>query len=211
MTGTHSQANSNPSFSEDQISGPVRFVSTVDKISKTERAAEEARRQRRVKRRTMGKADGAAAAVSTGDVTPDAATAILEAEKKTTKKERKQAETKFTEQQQHKSANEASRMALGALGNRFGGKKGRDLAWMKMGSSPAAIPGRLPPSGGTSTTGTPGPERTRAALTDKQFGQWDEEKGAKIQARDVLLVLESDGRASRSFVRGFSLPEKTDS
>jgi len=189
---------------------PVRLVSTVDKISRTEKAAEEARRQRRAKRKTVASGEGPAA--STGNATPDPAAAGLEAEKKTTKKERKLAESKFTEQQQHKSANEASRMALGGALNPFGRKKGgRELAWMKMGSSPAVTPGRPPTSGAASTAGTPGPERARAPPTDKEFGQWEEDKDGKIQARDVLLVLESDGRASRSFVRGLSSQEKIDS
>lgn len=135
--------------------------------------------------------------------------AALESEKKTTKKERKLAESKFSEQQQHKSANEAARMAVsGLLGNRFGGKKQRTYDWMKGGGgSPAVTPGKPSASGATTAAGTPGPERSKSVPAEKVFGQWDEDKDAKIQARDVLLVLEGDGRASRSYVRGFSLPE----
>jgi hypothetical protein len=100
----------------------------------------------------------------------------------------------------------------GLLGNRFGGKKQRTYGWMNAGkegaASPAVTPGKPPPSGPTSTAGTPGPDRTRAVSKEKHFGQWDEDKDTQIQARDVLLVLEGDARASRSFVRGLSLPEK---
>jgi hypothetical protein len=210
-SGTHSQANSEPSFSNDRVQVPERLISTFDKVSQTERAAEETRRQKRNKRKTAAKDD--ASATPAGDSTLDAAAAALDAEKKTTKKERKLAETKFTEQQQHKSANEAARMAVaGILGNRK--KAGRTFDWMnagKAGASPAATPGRPPLSGATSTAGTPAPERARAAPKDNQFGHWDEDKDAKIQARDVLLVLESDGRASRSYLRGVSLPERSDS
>lgn len=180
-------------------------------MSQVERTAEEARRQKRLRRRTT--ANDSIAATPAGDGTPDAAAAGLDAEKRTTKKERKAAETKFSEQQQHKSANEAARMAVaGLMGNRK--KAGRTFDWLnagKGGGSPAGTPGRPPASGPTSTAGTPAPERARAAPKDKPFGQWDEDRDAKIQARDVLLVLESDGRASRSYLRGLSLPEKTDS
>ena len=214
MTGTHSQANSEPSFSGDRVPGPLRLISTIDRRSQTERTAEESRRQRRLKRRTAAKDDTTAA--TAGAATPDPAAASLDGEKKTTKKERKLAETKFSEQQQHKSANEAVRMATTSMfTTRLGGKKaGRTYDWMnagKAGASPAVTPGRPPLSGATSTAGTPAPERARAGLKDKQFGQWDEDKDAKIQARDVLLVLEGDGRASRSYIRGLSLQEKTDS
>lgn len=184
-------------------------------MSQTEKSVEEARRRRRVKRRTAAKED-AAATTSAGDATSEVLAGGLDAEKKTSKKERKLADNKFTEQQQHKSANEAARMAVsGMFGSRLGGKKGgRTYDWMnagKAGASPAATPGRPPASGPTSTAGTPAPERARTVPKDKQFGQWDENKDAKIQARDVLLVLEGDGRASRSYLRGLSLPEKTDS
>ncbi len=179
-------------------------------MSQTDKSTEEARRQRRTKRRSA--VNETSAITPVGDGTPDAAAAALDAEKKTTKKERKAIETKFSEQMQHKSANEAARMAVaGILGNRK--KMGRTFDWMnagKGGASPAATPGRPPASGVTSTVGTPTPDRARGAPKDKQFGQWDEHTDAKIQARDVLLVLEGDGRASRSYLRGLSLPEKSD-
>ncbi|KIX07892.1 uncharacterized protein Z518_02546 [Rhinocladiella mackenziei CBS 650.93] len=209
---THSQANSEPSISGDQVPGPARLVVAMESVSQAERTAEEARRQKRLKRRAAANAEGTPGAAGT-DSTPDIAlAAALETEKKTTKKERKLAESKFSEQQQHKSANEAARMAVsGLLGSRFGGKNKRTYDWMNAGkgggASPAGTPGRPLASGTTSAAGTPGPDRTRAVPKEKQIGQWDEEKEAKIQARDVFLVLESDGRASRSFVRGLSLPE----
>jgi hypothetical protein len=192
--------------------GSIRLVSTFENVSRTGKTAEEDRRQKRTKRRTVAKEE-AAAATPANDGTPEASAAGPNAEKKTTKKERKMADNKFSEQQQHKSANEAARMAFaGLLGNRK--KTGRTFDWMnagKGGASPAVTPGRLPVSGATSTVGTPGPERTRGAPKDKQFGQWEEDKDAKIEARDVLLVLEGDGRASRSYLRGLSVPGKTDS
>lgn len=205
VTGTHSQANSE-SIPGGQGTAPV--VSLLDKVTQSERSLEDARRQKRVKRRTASQTE----ATPGGDATPDAAiAAALEAEKKTTKKERKLAESKFSEQQQHKSANEAARMAVSSmLGSRFGNKKSRTYDWMNAGKggggSPAGTPGKPVASGSTSVAGTPGPDRARAVSKEKHFGHWDEDKDAKIQARDVLLVLESDGRHPRSYVRGTSVP-----
>lgn len=138
--------------------------------------------------------------------------AALDPEKKTTKKERKLAESRFSEQQQHKSANEAARMAVsGLMGSRFGSKKQRTYDWMNAGkggaASPALTPGRPSASASTSAAATPAPERPKAVLKDKPVGQWDEDKDPGIQARDVLLVLETDGRAPKSYVRGYSLLE----
>ncbi|OAG40709.1 hypothetical protein AYO21_05007 [Fonsecaea monophora] len=202
---THSQTGSESSVRPEQVPGPMRLISTFEKVSQAERAAEEARRQKRVKRKAAKREE--AGPTATGpDATPEAVTvANLDAEKKTTKKERKLAESKFSEQQQHKSANEAARMAVaGLFGSRLGGKKSRTYDWMnagKAGASPAATPGRPTASGAPSTAGTPAPDRARTAPREKQFGQWDEDRDAKIQARDVLLVLESDARASRSFYK----------
>jgi len=180
----------------------------LEKSTTAERKAEDARRLRRLKRRAANNADGTAG--SSVDAAEEAAlAAALESEKKTTKKERKLAESKFSEQQQHKSANEAARMAVSGLLGR--GKKSRTYDWMNAGkgggASPATTPGRPVASGASSTVGTPAPERVRPVVKEKQFGQWEESSDSKIQARDVFLVLESDGRASRSYLRGLSLPE----
>ncbi|KIW19245.1 hypothetical protein PV08_03539 [Exophiala spinifera] len=207
---THSQANSEPVFSADPVPAPARILDVLDKTSQAERAVEDARRQKRLKRKATTNADGTVGTPSADAAAEAAAVAALESDKKTTKKERKLAESKFSEQQQHKSANEAARMAFsGLLGKGFGSKKQRTYDWMKgSGASPAMTPGRPALSATASTAGTPGPDRARAAPKDKQLGQWDEEKDPKIQARDVFLVLEGDGRNSRSYLRGLSLPEK---
>jgi hypothetical protein len=211
-TGSYSQANSDAPLSSPRVPGPVQLINTFEKTTTASKATEEARRQKRLKRKNIAKDDPAA--TPAGEAIPDPSSATPDTEKKATKKERKIAETKFSEQQQHKSANEAARMAVaGLFGSRLGGKKsGRTYDWMKGGGSPAVTPGKPPPSNPTSTVGTPNPERARPAVPkDKRFGLWDEDKDFSIQARDVLLVLDSDGRASRGFVRGLSLVEKGDS
>lgn len=209
ISGTFSQANSEPSAVGDQVFSVPRITDALERSTTLERTSEDARRLRRLKRRAATNPDGTAGAINADAAAEAALAAALESEKKTTKKERKLAESKFSEQQQHKSANEAARMAVSGLLGR--GKKQRTYDWMNAGkgagASPAATPGRPLASGASSAVGTPAPERARPAIKEKQFGQWDEDKESKIQARDVFVVLESDGRASRSYLRGLSLPE----
>ena len=187
----------------------LRLPETLEKSSVSDRTSEEARRQRRLKRRTATNGEATPGAGGADAAAEAALAAAIEAEKKTTKKERKLAESKFSEQQQHKSANEAARMAVSGLLGR--GKKSRTYDWMNAGkgggASPAATPGKALASGTPSAVGTPGPERARPTSREKQFGQWDEAKDAKIQARDIFTVLEGDGRTSKSYMRGLSLPE----
>lgn len=210
ILGTFSQANSERSTTGDQVPSVLRVTEAVEKSTTSEKTAEDARRLRRLKRRAANNGDGSAGAANAAAEAEAALAAALESEKKTTKKERKLAESKFSEQQQHKSANEAARLAVSGLLGR--GKKTRTYDWMNAGkggagASPAATPGRPIASGTPSAVGTPAPERARPGVKDKQFGQWDEDKEGQIQARDVFIVLESDGRASRSYLRGMSLPE----
>lgn len=134
----------------------------------------------------------------------------LESEKKTTKKDKKLAESKFTEAQQHKSANETARGALGSLI----GKKGKSYSWMtggtntpKAASSPVPSPARIHSTTAASTSSAPQSSQPAAAPRGGQFGDWDEDKEPAIQARDVLLVLETDGKAPRSLMKGYNVPE----
>lgn len=144
-----------------------------------------------------------------GPETPNAM--LLDSEKKVTKKDRKIQESKFSEAQQHKSANETARLATsGALGGRFGlgGKKGKTYSWLSGGAGGSAVSTPVKPttSAGPSAAGTPASSRPTAAPL-KVLGQWDEEKDPGIQRRDVLLVLETDGKAPRSLQRAYSMPE----
>lgn len=141
-----------------------------------------------------------------------------ETEKKTTKKERKMADAKLNEQQQHKSANEAARMATsGLIGRGFGGKKSKSYSWMTGGgaagaaaaaaaaNSTASTPGRA--TGSATSTPATGMSTGRPPTTPRgrRFTQWDEERDPGIQARDILSVLESDSKAARSYVKGCSV------
>lgn len=128
--------------------------------------------------------------------------------RKTTKKERKMAESKITEQQQHASTNEAARMATANLFGRFGNSKKKNYSWMTGGpssktSSTAATPTR------SNSFAAPPREKQPQSQKWPQIGQFDESSEAGIQARDLLLVLESDGRAARSYVKAASILDDT--
>ena len=145
-----------------------------------------------------------------GPETPNAM--LLDAEKRVTKKDRKIQESKFSEAQQHKSANETARMATaGMLGGKFGlGGSKKKYSWLAGaaagGGSTASTPVKSVTSAGPSAAGTPAPNRPATAPL-KMLGQWTEEKDPGIQARDVLLVLETDGKAPRSLQRAYCMPE----
>lgn len=115
-------------------------------------------------------------------------------------------ESKFSEAQQHKSANETARLATtGKLGGGMGAKKGKTYSWLSGGGA-LSTPAKSTASAGTSAAGTPASNRPAAAPL-KLLGQWDESKDPGIQTRDVLLVLETDGKATRSLQRAYSMPE----
>lgn len=184
------------------------------KIAQQERKAEEARLAKRARRSASAAPGGAS---TPGIMTPGGAETpnamLLDSEKKVTKKDRKIQESRFSEAQQHKSANETARMATaGILGGKFGlgGNKKKTYSWLAGGASgggsTASTPAKSMASAGPSAAGTPAPNRPTAAPL-KVLGQWDEEKDPGIQTRDVLLVLETDGKAPRSLQRAYSMPE----
>lgn len=175
------------------------------RISQTDRAAEVARLAKRAKRNATSNAD-AGQTTASGAETP--AVPPVEPEKRVTKKDRKLAETRFTEQQQHKSANETARLATAGMLGRLGGKQKKSYSWLQGGASAASTPTKpAPGSASTSAAATPSGEKAGVPSKEKVVGQWDEDNDPGIQVRDVLLVLENDGRAAKSVVRGYSKPE----
>lgn len=118
------------------------------------------------------------------------------------------AETRVTEQQQHASTNEAARMATASLLGRFGSSKKKTYSWMAGGAASRPQSAVATP---TKSTSVAAPAKDKAAEAPKapQFGQFVEETEPGIQARDLLLVLESDGRAARSFVKASSIIDDT--
>jgi Transcription initiation factor TFIID component TAF4 family len=198
---------------EEQPPPPAhRIVSIVEKISHTNRASEQARLAKRAKRAAIKSAE---AGGSSGAATPSGAqtpvVAHAEPEKRLTKKDRKAVQDKMSDAQQQKSANETARMAMG-LGS--SGKFRKQYSWLKNGNaaSPAASPGQTPERGNAavnSAPSTPGSGRPGISIPrGKQLGEWDEKEDRAIQARDILSVLESDGKAVLALSKGYNTPEK---
>lgn len=134
-----------------------------------------------------------------------------------TKKEAKKLmDTKASEVQQHQQSNETARMATSSMlsGGRFGKSK-KTYSWLKPGGSSSGFssPSRLNPSTPVAT-----PEKTSqggetpAGLAKRRIGSWreDQEKGAGIQVRDILFMLEADGRGIKHVQRGYSKDPKED-
>lgn len=185
-------------------------VSAFAKFSSREIKAEQARQAKRRKRNEVITAQETEATVAAEQ---DALNAAAEDSKKTTKKERKMAETKISEQQQHASTNEAARMATANIFGKFASNKKKNYSWLS-GAGGAATPVRS-----ASATATPTRAASVAPPKDKntdskkgpQLGTFDESSETGVHARDLLLVLESDGRAARSFVRGSSILDEASS
>lgn len=197
---------------EQPLSAAHRIVSVFQKVSNAHRASEQARLAKRAKR---GAAKPAEAGGSSGAATPSDAQSPLIApaqpEKRLSKKDRRAAESRMSDAQQQKSANETARMAMG-LGS--SSKFKRQYSWLKNGNAASSVanPGVTPSKAGASLSSapsTPGSLRAGPSITrSKQLGEWDENEDGAIQARDVLLVLESDGKAVKALSKGYNTPEK---
>ncbi|KGQ00693.1 hypothetical protein PAAG_12642 [Paracoccidioides lutzii Pb01] len=144
-------------------------------------------------------------------------------ERKATKKDTKKADNKVTEAVQHQQSVETARMATNNLtsGVRFGGKK-KTYSWLTN-SSPATVRSVSTPSrasvSAAATAGTPTPRPTGVAvtgpsrLTGKRMGDWresDKERGAGVQIRDILFVLEVDGKGLKHLQKAYSKESKED-
>lgn len=144
------------------------------------------------------------------------------------KEARKMVDAKASEAQQHQQSVETARMATNSMlsGRVFGTKK--SYSWLQRGPGAGGGGGGGGPSGGGSGTGsgfsTPsrlntgganaggsgGEKAGRAgessATAPKRLGGWreDNEKGAGIQVRDILFMLELDGRGARHMQKAYS-------
>lgn len=159
-----------------------------------EKAAEDARRAKRAKRKA---AADAAAQTARNAAEEEAVNAAVETDKKKSSKAGKAEAAKALTAHQHESSNIAAQMALSGIG-----KKGKQYSWMKGSGSGTSTPSQAARSA-SSTAGTPKPpERAKPVVKEKRFGAWDEDKDPGIQARDLLLVLETDGRAPKAYTKG---------
>ncbi|KAJ5523701.1 hypothetical protein N7494_010351 [Penicillium frequentans] len=136
--------------------------------------------------------------------------------KSMTKKEaKKMMDSKASEAQQHQQSVETARLATNSMlsGRMFGTKK--SYSWLKPGGSSSGFssPSRAAPSTPTATPDKPGRSgETPAGQPKRRIGTWreDNEKGSGIQVRDLLFMLEADGRGIKHVQRGYSKDPKED-
>ncbi|GFF31895.1 hypothetical protein IFM58399_03032 [Aspergillus lentulus] len=131
------------------------------------------------------------------------------------KEAKKLMDAKASEAQQHQQSVETARLATNSMlsGRMFGAKK--SYSWLNRGSatpSGFATPSRVntaPHTTGTEKTGRTGEP---APVPTKHLGTWreDKAKGAGIQVRDILFMLEMDGRGSRHVQKAYSKDIKED-
>lgn len=216
--GTNSQNGINGGH-RSKVIAPNPMVEFFRKISEADRKAEEARLAKRAKRKSAMSNDSGALSTAT---TPGPSTPVpipSEPEKRPTKKAIKAAEAKFTEAQQQKSSNETVRLATGSTFNRFGkGKK--TYSWLNKGNNASPSPAATVSNANINMSledDAPQPSSVAAKPPTvrpvRQFGEWNEEaeqRSRGIRLRDVLLVLEGDGKATKALLRAYNYPDEVD-
>lgn len=192
-----------PSASEPATPTTIQFanpvVQALQKITKDERAQEEERLAKR--RRRAAKADtngtGPATTGLLGDIAPDPDT-------RKGNKRGEAAAKKVNEAAQHAATTKTMNMALG-----FGSRA--TPSWMKKGAdtthSNPFLPNKPKPGALGSKGGASGVNGAGSGLPKSRvFGQFreDRETGSGIQLRDVISVLEHDGKEKKSLQRAYS-------
>lgn len=136
----------------------------------------------------------------------------LERKAMTKKEARKMADSKVSEAQQHQQSVETARMATNSMlsGSLFGTKK--SYSWLNRGPSTSGFstPSRV--NTATPSGGDPGRPGEPAVIPAKRLGGWreDRERGLGIQVRDVLYMLELDGRGRKHVQKAYSRDVKED-
>jgi hypothetical protein len=189
-------------------------------LSTKDMSAEQARAAKRAKRNadaiiseTNGGSRTPSIDVGSGATTPLSQIAMGLDKKGVTKKEaKKQFDARATEAQQHQQSVETARKALSST--LFGGSKKRNYSWLNKGSAVNSIssPRPLSPALGSPGVGAVGgadtseKRRTDNTATAEitRLGDWREDKASGIQVRDILFMLEQDGRGSRHVQKAYS-------
>lgn len=191
-----------PSASQPATPTTIQFVNPVvqalQKIAKDERDQEEERLAKRRRRAAKADTNGAGSATTgLGDVAPDVDT-------KKGNKNREAASKKVNEAAQHAATTKTMNMALG-LGSKA------TPSWMKKGADTTHSNPFLPnkpkagaqgSKGGASSVNGAGGGLPKSRV----FGQFreDKETGSGIQLRDLISVLEHDGKEKRALQRAYS-------
>lgn len=200
-------------------STPIAFPNPVAyallQIASADRAAEEERLAKRTRRAASAVGDGnKSGATMLGGATPGLPGPLGERApdvdtKRVSKKEQKrQAEVKATEAQQHTATNQTTSMALG-----IGGSLGKTLSWMQKpglsgsGASSSMLPRvNTGPQGASKSSAAAGAISASQLHRIRQYGGFreDKEAGGGIQLRDIIFALESDGKDKMALAKAYA-------
>jgi hypothetical protein len=199
-----------------------RFINR-DALSEERRATKRARRSADAILGGDSSRAGSVGVSTPGAVTPTGQISerAPDVERKTTKKEMKKAESKMTGAVQHQHAVETARMATNNLtsGVMFGGKK-KIYSWLTSSAATASRSGFSTPSrintnvsgsgANAAGKGGAGPGASNK-LPGRRLGDWredDKERGSGIRIRDILSMLEVDGKAVKHLQKAYSKETK---
>ena len=186
----------------------IAFKNPVPKalnaVAQTERKWEEERLAKRQRR--LAAESSRAGSVSLGTAgTPGEIAPEVETKKGARAKEQKDAAArKATEAQQHAATTKTMNMALG-----LSGAMGKKLSWMQKGTDTGPSNPFLPKANTNTTTSKTGPSTTNGNGSglpkNRIFGEISEDKttGANIQIRDIISVLENDGKENKTLQRAY--------
>ncbi|KAI1972068.1 hypothetical protein LOZ51_005240 [Ophidiomyces ophidiicola] len=210
-----------------KVTFPNTLAMKSRKLIEKDGLYEEGRATKRVKRNSdsiLGVENGRTGPVggllSTAATPTDQADDRVPDSEKKTKKESKKSVSKANEPIQHRDVVQTARMATGGLTtSRFGGKK--TYSWLTnsdatsasrtsfsnssrtKGGAGSTLPGAGPP--GTLSNGVRAP-------FGRRLGEWreDKERGSGVQIRDILFMLEVDGKAAKHLQKAYSKESKED-
>ncbi|KAF2815702.1 uncharacterized protein BDZ99DRAFT_376991 [Mytilinidion resinicola] len=194
--GLPSPPTESPPSPKATVQIPNNLASTLKKLAARDRRYEQERLERRAKRQKVSLTPAGASPTVPGTPSGD----VMAEMKPLSKKERDRL-SKIDQSQDvlHRNANATASLALG------GGKK--KYSWMTGGAKPAT-PSRINTGVGAGSTsggsGGTGPVVDRLLVArDRKFGSFreDETKGRGIQLRDIIHVLDYDGKERKTLMR----------
>ncbi|MCJ1247103.1 hypothetical protein MMC30_004314 [Trapelia coarctata] len=189
---------------------PSQTIPALQKTATGDRSAEDERASKRAKRAAnlLSAEVSRAGSVSGGTPGPGTPGMIgerapeVEVKKGNKKDQKKQADAKATEAQQHAATNQTMNMQLG-----FGKKK---PSWMTSTRDTSAsnfpVPSRMNTSFSTNKATNGLGANGLGGLPKRQFGDFreDKETGAGIQMRDMALVLDPEWKEKKALAKAFT-------
>lgn len=191
-----------------------RAARSLREIATSEKGAEEERLAKRARVAAAGALTGDGGRIGSisvgasrqntpgllGERAPD-----VDTKKPSKKDQKRQAEAKATEAEQHAATNKTMNMTLD-----LGGSLGKKLSWMQKDTSSSNRSGPLLPSrannnpqGSSKVSAAQAARRGHQLPSVKQHGEFreDKEDGSGIQVRDVVMALEADDKEKRALVK----------